>query len=361
MDSDRKSTVSSFYGGRRSSVDALNRDYVAPPPMSDPRARRDSSSSFFNPTATGTLPRGAAGPTRTNGAGYNRMSYFDAGREEPVKGGYDEVEQPNEGGWDVYADFNNAGPRYSNAFGLGNNDTRCVAFHHSPGSARHVRGSYQQLSPQLTGKMDEEANSQGPVELVTVPALGAEWGKDELKDMTKRGRKEKKSEERGRKWKAFNRGEYGMFGSKWLTRRTLVFSLFALCTVCVVTSAPFFCKKWLTRSFQHRCGARLHYPARAGLQHQWADPSCDGFRLLQPVYPGRIQPFPRQLFLPGCFITSGRHRLELPTARFQTPRCAGVRPRFISSRRNGSLQPHQGPSKDLLIHTDAHQLHLCGD
>jgi hypothetical protein len=54
------------------------------------------------------------------------MSFFDAGREEPVKGGYDEVEQPNEGGWDIYADFNNAGPRYSHAFGLGHQETRCV-------------------------------------------------------------------------------------------------------------------------------------------------------------------------------------------------------------------------------------------
>lgn len=210
MDSDRKSTVSSFYG-RRSSVDALNRDYAAPAPTTDPRARRDSSSSFFSPTITGTLPRGAAVPTNTSGAGYNRMSFFDAGREEPVKGGNDEAERPNEDGWDVYADFNNAGPRYSHAFGIGNNEA-----------------SYQQLSPQLTGKMDEDSNTQGPVEMVTVPALGAEWGKDELKDMTKRGRREKEKENLGRKWKAFNRGEYGIFGRKWLTRRTLVFFLFGL-------------------------------------------------------------------------------------------------------------------------------------
>ena len=128
MDSDRKSVVSSFYGGRRSSVDALNRDYVVAASSSEPRARRDSSSSFFNPAATGGLPRGAAPPPRMNGAGYNRMSYFDAGREEPVKGGYDEVEQPNEGGWDVFADFNNTGPRYSHAFGLSNKEARCVAF-----------------------------------------------------------------------------------------------------------------------------------------------------------------------------------------------------------------------------------------
>jgi hypothetical protein len=109
MDYDRRSAVSSFYGGRRSSVDALNREYAAPP-SSNPRARCDSSSSGFNPN--GTLPRGAA---RAHGAGYNRMSYSDAGREEPVKGGNDEVKRPNEDGWDIYADFNNAGPRYSHA------------------------------------------------------------------------------------------------------------------------------------------------------------------------------------------------------------------------------------------------------
>jgi hypothetical protein len=132
MEYDRKSAVSSFYGDRRSSVDALNRDYTAAAPTTaaDPRSRRDSSSSFFNPAAaTANLPRGATEPVRVQSAGYNRMSYFDAGREEPVKGGYDEVaqaEQPNEGGWDVYADFNNAGPRYSHAFGLGDDEPTYV-------------------------------------------------------------------------------------------------------------------------------------------------------------------------------------------------------------------------------------------
>jgi hypothetical protein len=125
MDSDRRSAVSSFYGGRRSSVDALNRDYASPS-LSDHRARRDSSSSFFNPNATGNLPRGATEPTRVHGAGYNRMSYLDAGREEPVKSGNDDFERPNEGGWDVYADFNNAGPRYSHAFGLGQSEPTYV-------------------------------------------------------------------------------------------------------------------------------------------------------------------------------------------------------------------------------------------
>lgn len=54
-------------------------------------------------------------------AGYNSGSYFKAGRAEPVKGGYDEEETVGlkDDGFDIYADFNNAGPRYSNAFGHG--------------------------------------------------------------------------------------------------------------------------------------------------------------------------------------------------------------------------------------------------
>jgi hypothetical protein len=67
--------------------------------------------------------------------------------------------------------------------------------------------------------------------MVTVPALGAEWGKDELKSMTKGARREKKRENFGRKWKAFNREAYGLCGSKWLTRRTIVFVLFGFCAV----------------------------------------------------------------------------------------------------------------------------------
>ena len=41
------------------------------------------------------------------------------GREEPLKGGYDEEEALGGGAgggepaWDIYADFNNAGPKYS--------------------------------------------------------------------------------------------------------------------------------------------------------------------------------------------------------------------------------------------------------
>jgi hypothetical protein len=70
--------------------------------------------------------------------------------------------------------------------------------------------------------------------MVTVPALGAEWGKDELKGMTKRARREKTAENFGRKWKAFNRGQYGLFGRKWLTRSTVVFTIFGICAAYVL-------------------------------------------------------------------------------------------------------------------------------
>jgi hypothetical protein len=81
----------------------------------------------------------------------------------------------------------------------------------------------------------EEDSNKGPVELVTVPGLGAEWGKNELKSMTKKGRKDKDSEGFVRKWRAFNRGQYGLCGSKWLTRRTVVFIVFAVCAVIAIT------------------------------------------------------------------------------------------------------------------------------
>lgn len=115
MDYDRKSTVSSFYGGRRSG-DALNSDFNLPPGAARPRV--DSTSSFYGAgTAGNRYSRADAFDTPT--AGYNQGSYFDAGRTEPVKGGGDE-----EAAWDVYADFNNAGPRYSTAFGMG--DSGCA-------------------------------------------------------------------------------------------------------------------------------------------------------------------------------------------------------------------------------------------
>lgn len=82
-------------------------------------------------------------------------------------------------------------------------------------------------SPTLA-KGEDGTESRNQVEYVTVPALGPEWGRSEMRDMTKAGKREKKAEARQQRWKEFSRGERGLFG-KYITRRTLVFILFFTC------------------------------------------------------------------------------------------------------------------------------------
>jgi hypothetical protein len=114
MDADRKSTVSSFYQGRRPG-DAQGGDMPRMSSSSRPlNAPRDDASSFYNP---GERPSYDHLSNSRPSAGYNQGSYFNAGREEPVKGGRDE--QDDEEAWDVYADFNNSGPKYSSNVPMG--------------------------------------------------------------------------------------------------------------------------------------------------------------------------------------------------------------------------------------------------
>jgi hypothetical protein len=117
MDSDRKSHVSSYYGGRQSG-DALNNDRSRNPAQAQ-RSRYDSASSYHNQDTGQPRPSTELLNSGAGSAGYNQNSFLDAGRVEPLKGGYDE-EDPlggqGGGAWDVFADFNNVGPRYSEAF-----------------------------------------------------------------------------------------------------------------------------------------------------------------------------------------------------------------------------------------------------
>lgn len=88
--------------------------------------------------------------------------------------------------------------------------------------------SYSQLPPPSPMIKEEFADPEGKVEMVTVPALGPEWAKDEMRDMTKSGRRERKKEARKQFWKEWNRGQRGLCG-KYFTRKVLVFFLFGLC------------------------------------------------------------------------------------------------------------------------------------
>jgi len=61
-----------------------------------------------------------------------------------------------------------------------------------------------------------------------VPALGPEWQKSELRNMTKAAKREKRMEAVKRKWKGWNRDEEGLWRGR-LTRKTFVFILFGVC------------------------------------------------------------------------------------------------------------------------------------
>lgn len=66
--------------------------------------------------------------------------------------------------------------------------------------------------------------------MVTVPALGSEWSKNEMRDMTKAGKSERKMETRLDAWRAWNRGERGICGS-YCTRKVCVFVTFGICVL----------------------------------------------------------------------------------------------------------------------------------
>ncbi|KAI0823973.1 hypothetical protein BC628DRAFT_1411231 [Trametes gibbosa] len=227
MEYDRKSAVSSFYGGRRTSVDALNSDF--PPPGPPGRTRADSSSSFYGANRTSRADVYDEGiPT----AGYNQTSYFDAGRKEPVKfkPGTDE-EAPAEPAWDVYADFNNAGPRYSTAFGMGDNGYRQVP---SPTPYSHDGAAYAKHSTPTV--MGEDPATPGNVEMITVPALGPEWKAEEMRGMSKKAKREEKMENAATKWKEWKRGQRGLCG-KYFTRKFTAWFLFFLCAAAALILA----------------------------------------------------------------------------------------------------------------------------
>ena len=79
-------------------------------------------------------------------------------------------------------------------------------------------------------KQDEGANTTGPVEMVTVPALGPEWKTSEMQEMTKSAKRQRKREAIQSRLKSWNRDEEGFCGG-FLTRKTLVFGLFGVCIV----------------------------------------------------------------------------------------------------------------------------------
>ncbi|KAL1744239.1 hypothetical protein HDZ31DRAFT_39146 [Schizophyllum fasciatum] len=92
------------------------------------------------------------------------------------------------------------------------------------------------MSNATTPKIAVDDSGAGPVEMVTVPALGPEWGKEEMRNMTKKAKRARKYESRHDKWIAWKRGERGMCG-KWFTRKVTAWVLFVLIIVIAIVLA----------------------------------------------------------------------------------------------------------------------------
>jgi len=88
--------------------------------------------------------------------------------------------------------------------------------------------SYTQIQSSGSLLKEEAVDSENKVEMVTVPALGPEWGKDEMHQLTKAGKNERKNESRAQFWKSWNRGERGLCGP-YFTRKVFIFFVFGLC------------------------------------------------------------------------------------------------------------------------------------
>lgn len=88
--------------------------------------------------------------------------------------------------------------------------------------------SYTQIESSGSLLKEEAVDPENKVEMVTVPALGAEWGKDEMHQLTKAGKTERKIESRVEFWKSWNRGQRGLCG-RYFTRKVFIFFLFGLC------------------------------------------------------------------------------------------------------------------------------------
>ncbi|KAF8607018.1 hypothetical protein BDV93DRAFT_468734 [Ceratobasidium sp. AG-I] len=220
MDTDGRSQVSSFYGRPSSNMDSLPRQPrqhaqdPASPNTPGTGNRRDSTSSFFRPDEYGATQGLDYDSTNRRGGGYDRTSYYGIDGPKGDLGTRGKDEETGQE-WDVYADFNNAGPRYAAPF-VPDDGYRAI---------RDPTAS--------------EGTAANQVELVTVPALGAEWKASELRDMTKSGRAEARAEERRRKWREFNRDQRGLCGQQWATRRTLVVGIFFMVVVIGVLLAIF--------------------------------------------------------------------------------------------------------------------------
>ncbi|OCF40816.1 hypothetical protein I317_05351 [Kwoniella heveanensis CBS 569] len=169
-------------------------------------------------------------------------SYYEPGEEE-----YDEP-------FDVRADFDGDGPRWSERHGpkpghglinsIGGGAAGSMKGEGSirsggamgtgiAGDDRSYRPVEDHIAP--SAYTDPAKSLHSREELVSVPVLGPEWKKTELHELSRRGQSELKGDKRTRAWREWTRDQRGLFGVKWLTRKVFVFIVFAFLAALGVT------------------------------------------------------------------------------------------------------------------------------
>ncbi|PWY98207.1 hypothetical protein BCV70DRAFT_35539 [Testicularia cyperi] len=226
-----------------------------PPPTTTSSApQHQHPGALVSPPIAGT---GAYESRSTNAQGYARANDGD-----------DDEDDEDDEDWNVYDDFNMTRPmaHRSSASGLASNQQEDYwdASKHSlvetpysdlPGNRKSLlsseafgfdvrnadprrsiiqqqqqqrgsnpnayEGDGNRQSAAISGMGPAHADANTGIELITVPALGTEFTKDELKDMTRVSKRKKKRASRKRSWQMWVHGQDHLWG--WLSPRVAVF------------------------------------------------------------------------------------------------------------------------------------------
>ncbi|TYJ56118.1 hypothetical protein B9479_003228 [Cryptococcus floricola] len=147
-------------------------------------------------------------------------------------------EEEHDEPFDVRADFDVKGPKWSAGAGAGaGGGLKSPGLEGETGRGSVMgmgvvgdRSSYMPVGDHSpSGEYASQDKSLASrEELVSVPVLGPEWRKGELHDMSRRGQNEIQGDKRKRAWRAWNRDQRGLCGMRWLSRKVLVMIIFVL-------------------------------------------------------------------------------------------------------------------------------------
>ncbi|WWC63214.1 uncharacterized protein I303_105814 [Kwoniella dejecticola CBS 10117] len=166
---------------------------------------------------------------------YNQYSSTSYGNNPAARNSqYYEPGEELDDGFDVRADFDGDGPRWSERKGARKEGS--VRSGGALGMGMMEEANYRPVSTHnAPSGYTDPTKSVSREEMVSVPMLGPEWQKSELHELSRRGQAELKGDKRSRAWKEWTRDQRGLCGIKWLTRKVLVFIIFAFLAALGVT------------------------------------------------------------------------------------------------------------------------------